>query len=100
MTTKNKIDLYIATNLEELNKRADENPSIEKAKSSSCAQITHLIEATWGEAKKAESNGDEERAYILYMRLFACYTALKQAKDVANNQVNIIFESIFHFLHQ
>jgi len=92
MATKDKVDLYIANNLEELNKRADDNPSIQKAKLSNCAQITHIIESTWTEAKKAELNNDEERAYILYMRLFACYTALKQAKDIANNQVNQIYK--------
>ncbi|CAF5153673.1 unnamed protein product, partial [Rotaria magnacalcarata] len=86
MTTTNKIDLYLANNLEELNKRADDNPSIQKAKSSSCAQITHVIETAWAEAKKAELINDEERAYVLYMRLFACFTALKQAKDIAHNQ--------------
>jgi hypothetical protein len=90
MTTKNKIDLYIANNLEELNKRADDNPSLQKAKQSTCSQITNIIESTWAEAKKAEMGNDEERAYILYMRLFACYTALKQAKDIANNQVKTI----------
>ncbi|CAF3581495.1 unnamed protein product [Rotaria socialis] len=89
MTTTNKIDLYLANNLEELNKRADDNPSIQKAKSSSCAQITHVIETIWAEAKKAELINDEERAYVLYMRLFACFTALKQAKDIANNQSSV-----------
>jgi hypothetical protein len=98
MTTKTKADLYIATNLEELNKRADDNPSIQKAKLSNCAQITHIIETTWAEAKKAEINNDEERAYILYMRLFACFTALKQAKDIASNQVKLIFIFKFIFL--
>ncbi len=91
MTTKNKVDLYIANNLEELNKRADDNPYIQKAKLSNCASITQVIETTWAEAKKAELNNDEERAYILYMRLFACFTALKSAKDIANNQVNYIY---------
>ena len=94
-STKDKVGLYIANDLEELNKRADDNPSIQKAKLSNCAQITHIIEATWQEAKKAELNCDEERAYILYMRLFACFTALKQAKDVASNQVDKkIYDSI------
>jgi len=87
MTTKNKIELYLANDLQELNKRADDNPSIEKTKLSNCAQITNIIETTWAEAKKAEANCDEERAYILYMRLFSCFTALKQAKDIVNNQV-------------
>ncbi|CAF1567858.1 unnamed protein product [Adineta steineri] len=87
-TPKDKIPLYIANDLEELNKRAEDNPSLQKAKLSTCSQITHIIDATWAEAKKAEATNDEERAYILYMRLFACFTALKQAKDVANNQVN------------
>ncbi|CAF4465334.1 unnamed protein product, partial [Rotaria sp. Silwood2] len=89
MATINKVELYLANNLEELNKRADDNPSIQKAKLSSCAQITHVIETTWAEAKKAELNNDEERAYIIYMRLFACFTALKQAKDVAHNQSSV-----------
>ncbi|CAF0780734.1 unnamed protein product [Rotaria sordida] len=89
MTTTNKIELYLANNLEELNKRADDNPFIQKAKLSNCAQITHVIETTWAEAKKAESSYDEERAYILYMRLFTCFTALKQAKDIANNQSSV-----------
>ncbi|CAF4367203.1 unnamed protein product, partial [Rotaria sordida] len=40
-TTTNKIELYLANNLEELNKRADDNPFIQKAKLSNCAQITH-----------------------------------------------------------
>lgn len=92
-----KVELYIATNLEELNKRAGDNPSIEKAKSSNCAQITHIIETTWTEAKKAEANTDEERAYILYMRLFSCLTALKQAKDILTNQVKYIFAQILYF---
>jgi len=99
MSTKPKIELYIANNLEELNKRAEDNPSIGKAKSSNCAQITHIIEETWNEAKKAEINNDEERAYILYMRLFACLTALKQAKDVSNNQVKKFSKLIFKFLN-
>lgn len=81
------MELYIANNLEELNKRADDNPSIAKAKLSNCAQITEIIEKTWEEAKKAEANNDEERAYILYIRLYSCFSALKQAKDVINNQV-------------
>ena len=89
MTTKTKVELYIANNLEELNKRVEDNPSLEKVKSTNCANITHIIETTWTEAKKAEINCDEERAYILYMRLFACLTALTQAKDIANNQVKI-----------
>jgi hypothetical protein len=86
------MELYIANNLEELNKRAQDNPSIEKAKLSNCAQITHLIEATWTEAKKAEGNNDEERAYILYLRLYDCFTVLQKAKDVAANQVKRFFE--------
>ncbi|CAF0786761.1 unnamed protein product [Adineta steineri] len=88
-TPKDKIPLYIANDLEELNKRAEDNPSLQKAKLSTCSQITHIIDATWAEAKKAEATNDEERAYILYMRLFACFTALKQAKDVANNQNSV-----------
>ncbi|CAF1245962.1 unnamed protein product [Adineta ricciae] len=88
-STKEKVGLYIANDLEELNKRADDNPSIQKAKLSNCSQITHIIETTWQEAKKAELSCDEERAYVLYMRLFACFTALKQAKDVANNQSSV-----------
>jgi hypothetical protein len=87
MTTKDKIELYIANNLEELNKRVEDNPSIEKTKLSNCVQITNLIEATWSEAKKAETSNDEERAYILYMRLYACFIALTKAKDVATNKV-------------
>lgn len=87
MTSTEKVELYAANNLEELNQRADNNPSLEKAKSASCAQITNLIETTWGEAKKAEQNHDEERAYILYMRLFACFNLLTKAKDVATNKV-------------
>lgn len=86
-TDKEKVELYIANNLEELNQRADNNASIEKAKSATCAQITNVIETTYAEAKKAEQNRDEERAYILYMRLFACFTLLKKAKDVATNKV-------------
>jgi hypothetical protein len=86
----NKIDLYIANNLEELNTRADDNTSLAKAKSSSCSQITNIIESTWTEAKKSEGNNDEERAYILYMRLYSCYKAWTQAKDIANNHVNLI----------
>lgn len=88
MAATNKIELYIANSLEELNKRAEDNPSIEKAKSSTCSQITNAIEKTWAEAKKAELSNDEERAYVLYMRLFSCFKILKQAKDIANNQVN------------
>ena len=56
MTTKPQVDLYIANNLEELNKRVDENPSIEKAKQTTVANLSKLIDATWTEAKKAEAN--------------------------------------------
>jgi len=91
MTTKPQVDLYIANNLEELNKRVDENPSIEKAKQTTVANLSKLIDATWTEAKKAEANCDEERAYILYMRTFACFNLLAKARDVANNKVNISF---------
>lgn len=87
MTSTEKIDLYVANNLEELNQRADNNPSLEKAKTASCAQITNFIETTWTEAKKAEQSRDEERAYILYMRLYACFNLLIKAKDVATNKV-------------
>jgi ubiquitin carboxyl-terminal hydrolase 8 len=89
MNTNDKIDLYIANNLEELNKRVENNPSIEKAKLSNCAQITNIIEETWKEAKKSEINRDEERAYILYMRLYTCFIALTKAKDIATNRSTI-----------
>ena len=89
-TTAKKHDLYLANDLEELNARVAENPSIDKLKASSCAQISHLMESTWNEAKKAETNVDEERAYILYMRLFSLLTAMKQAKDIGNNKVKLI----------
>ena len=95
MTSKEKIDLYVANTLEELNKRAEDNPSIEKTKSSNCAQITNLIEATWTEAKNAEINRDEERAYILYMRLYSCFISLTKAKDAATNRVKNSFRSMF-----
>jgi hypothetical protein len=97
MTTKIKVELYLANDLQELNKRADDNPSIEKTKLSNCAQITNIIERTWAEAKKAEADCDEERAYILYMRLFSCFTALKQAKDIVNNQVKRFLKFFFVF---
>jgi hypothetical protein len=100
MTTKDKIDLYIANTLEELNKRAEDNPSIEKAKSANCAQITNLIEVTWAEAKKAEFNRDEERAYILYMRLYTCFITLTKAKDVATNKVKKLFLLMFKHWNQ
>ena len=90
MATTNKVELYVANNLEELNKRANDNSNLEKAKFANCSQLTEIIEKTWNEAKKAELNNDDERAYVLYMRLFACFTALKQAKDIANNRVNRI----------
>lgn len=86
MTTTKKQDLYIANDLEELNKRVAENPMSDKLKFSTCSQISHMMEATWKEAKKAEDNFDEERAYILYMRLFSSLTAMKEAKDIVNNQ--------------
>ena len=88
MSTATKLALYIADDLEKLNTRVSENLSIDKLKLSTCTQISHMMEATWTEAKKAETNLDEERAYILYMRLFSSLTALRQAKDAATNQVN------------
>lgn len=88
MSTATKLALYIADDLEKLNTRVSENLSVEKLKLSTCTQISHMMESTWTEAKKAETNLDEERAYILYMRLFASLTALRQAKDAATNQVN------------
>lgn len=94
MTTAKKADLYIANDLEELNKRVAENPSLDKLKLSTCAQLSHLMESTWAEAKKAEMNHDEERAYILYMRLFSSLTAMKQAKDIATNKVNFRLSSL------
>ena len=90
MSSAGKHALYIANDLEELNTRVSENPTLEKAKLSTCTQISHMMEATWTEAKKAENAYDEERAYILYMRLFACLTPLRQAKDASTNQVNLL----------
>lgn len=90
-TSQEKVELYLANNLEELNQRADNNPSVEKVKSATCKQITNSIETTLAEAVKAEQNRDEERAYILYMRLFTAFTLLKKAKDVATNQVRQFF---------
>ncbi len=87
MSTINKVELHLANTLEELNKRAIDNPSIEKLKYSTCANITNIIELTWTEAKKAEQNHDEESAYILYIRLYECFKALMKAKDIATNQV-------------
>ena len=89
MATTSKIPLYLASSLEELNTRTSDNPTLEKAKLSNCAQISHVIESTWAEAKKSELGLDEERAYVLYMRLFSCLTAMKNAKDVSTNQVHI-----------
>lgn len=87
-TTREKQPLYLAGDLEELNKRAEDNSALQKAKLMTCAQMTHMIEQTWLEAKKSEVGCDEERAYILFVRLFACFTALKQAKDIASHQVS------------
>ena len=98
-TTTNKIPLYLASSLEELNTRTADNPTLEKAKLSSCAQISHVIESTWTEAKNSESRSDEERAYVLYMRLFSCLTAMKNAKDISTNQVRLLSTFIDHVMH-
>lgn len=87
MSARALVDLYIANDLEELNKRVDENPMIEKAKASTVANLSKVIDSTWNEAKKAESSCDEERAYILYMRTFECFRSLTKARDVATNKV-------------
>jgi hypothetical protein len=92
MTTK--VPLYIANDLQELNSRAEENPSLDKAKQCTCTQIGSVIDATCLEANKSENNRDEERAYILYMRSLACFECMRKAKDVGQQQVRVEHDDV------
>ncbi|CAF0844834.1 unnamed protein product [Didymodactylos carnosus] len=80
-----KIELYLAKDLEELNDKVTKIPAFEKLKTSNCVTILSLIEPTWKDAKTAEQNGDEERAYIQYMRLFECLHFLKNTNEDKQN---------------
>lgn len=89
METKKKIAIYLAKDLEELNNRVTDTDVINKAKNAASKAIGNMMEVTWAEAKKAEDQQDEERAYVLYMRLFECLKLMQETKDAASNQVRL-----------
>lgn len=84
--------LYLAKNIEELNKRVEYNlPSVKNSKNI----IKYIESATklYEEAVKYDESGDEEKAYMLYMRYIAFYKIIRNThknKSEMKNKFDIL----------
>ncbi|XP_023221756.1 ubiquitin carboxyl-terminal hydrolase 8-like [Centruroides sculpturatus] len=80
--------LYLAKNLEELNKRAESNlPAVKNSKD--ILKYSESATKLYKEAVKSDESGDEERAYLLYMRYLAFYKTLRNTYKSKSDMKNI-----------
>ncbi|XP_067118526.1 ubiquitin carboxyl-terminal hydrolase 8-like [Centruroides vittatus] len=80
--------LYLAKNLEELNKRAESNlPAVKNSKD--ILKYSESATKLYKEAVKSDESGDEERAYLLYMRYLAFYKTIRNTYKSKSDMKNI-----------
>ena len=72
-------DLYVAKSIEELQ-------SFGKIPPTKPMQLVKSAQTIFNQAGKEQENGDEERAYVLYMKYFQIYKTIKSSKDYAKDK--------------
>ena len=72
-------DLYVAKSIEELQ-------SFGKIPPTKPMQLVKSAQTIFNQAGKEQENGDEERAYVLYMKYFQIYKNIKSSKDYAKDK--------------
>ncbi|XP_033625203.1 ubiquitin carboxyl-terminal hydrolase 8-like [Asterias rubens] len=77
MPAKDKVQLYIAKSIEELNKKADFAPDKNTKAKIYCKSADKIIR----EADKAYRSQDEERAYVLYMKFICIIQYISKMKE-------------------
>nr|XP_029513280.1 ubiquitin carboxyl-terminal hydrolase 8-like [Oncorhynchus nerka]XP_029513281.1 ubiquitin carboxyl-terminal hydrolase 8-like [Oncorhynchus nerka] len=74
-------DLYLSTNLGDLNKKAEVKP--DKINTRSYVQSACKI---FKAAEECRLDGDEEKAYVLYMKYLTVYDLIKKRPDFKQQQ--------------
>eukprot|EP00063_Salmo_salar_P066012 XP_014040847.1 PREDICTED: ubiquitin carboxyl-terminal hydrolase 8-like [Salmo salar] len=74
-------DLYLSTNLGDLNKKAEVKP--DKINTKSYVQSACKI---FKAAEECRLDGDEEKAYVLYMKYLTVYDLIKKRPDFKQQQ--------------
>jgi ubiquitin carboxyl-terminal hydrolase 8 len=67
--------LYLGKSIEELNKQSEVSAKAQ------AKQLLNSLPKLKAEASKCIAEGDQEKAYILYMKYVQCYTNMRNAKD-------------------
>lgn len=80
-------DLYLSTNLGDLNKKAEVKP--DKINTRSYVQSACKI---FKAAEECRLDGDEEKAYVLYMKYLTVYDLIKKRPDFKQQQMNKTWE--------